>query len=109
MERDRSRFEPSYCEVRDMATGLLESGGVRPSTELWSPAREVHNGRASRCCSVRKSQAPEGQSEDPVGSTRTGAGAYACTGRSTHAADVGHSERVLQESEARKRCFNLQR
>ena len=40
----------------------------------------LHNVKATQYCSGRKPQAPEGQSEDPNRSPRTGAGAYACRG-----------------------------
>ena len=42
------------------------------------------------------------QSEDPNGSPRTGAGAYACQGRSSYIAHLGHDVRLLQAGKARR-------
>ena len=107
------------------STGILQMLGCLAAPMLGDPSRSaadgqrptptsnakrrfergpcgMHNGRASKYCSSRKPRAPEGQSEDPVGSPRTGAGAHACMGRSAHVANFRHSEIPLQEAESRR-------
>jgi len=76
--------------------GSVQLGNSSPGTDTTTrsvPAMSTTCGIASgivrsyaagvsQCCSVRKTQAPEGQSETPQGAPRTGAGAYAfvCAG-----------------------------
>ena len=94
----RIRQHVRLARLAPSANCLLGSRSSR-STGVDKAAFVLHNGSASQCCSARKPQAPEGQSEDPRGSPRTGAGAYACPKPSSYVADVVDDQRFLQAAE----------